>query len=1061
MESDGMNMYQNNDLGTGANASGDGQTYAVGSTDVITGFDPSKDVLDLGTDSIHNQIGVDTAEGFAMLHMFDGSKSTLLEGVYLKDLSAGNFAPIADAHLQQDLSAALAYENGTGLVRGNTVYVRSHEAGLEEVVDFNPATDKISMFYLSVRGDQKLNFVAEDTAEGARFFSPITGQSLTLRGVSMTELDSSHFEWRANQLEDNVAGRMGLADEIAGFTYENIYSGKSVAMAGLVDRAPYHSQPEYTGTPIAGGSGGDTGGEGTGDDTGGSDNDAPIGVTVTVTGGSVTEGDPGMPHMHGDGTSHTHDDGHRYIVFNVSLDAPAAEELTLNYATTDGLAVADATNSVAWDYHEKTGTLVFAPGEQTKAVSVAVHPDDLVELTETFTLKVSGENITGDLVATGIIYDNDKADPTDGDMGGGDTGGDGAPNSGAFVPSIASQWGEGFVVETTFTPTEAVDGWTVQMRIPGEITNIWNADIVSRDGDVYTLTSKTYNASVAAGQSIGFGFQVAGPDTSITVIGQDSGGGDPGGDMGDGGDMGSDTGGDHGGGDMGDGGDTGGDGSPSAGAFSPSISSQWGSGYNVETTFAPEEAVDGWTVQMRIPGEIVNIWNADIVSQDGDVYTLTSKDYNAKLAAGQAISFGFQVQGTDANIEVIGQDNTDTGGDTGGDTDGNTGSDNGGDTDADTGGDTGGSGNDGGKVGGGDILNGPLSTLGTDIVDADGMKVDLKGVNWFGFETDIGVLHGLWARNMEDMLDEIADFGFNMIRLPFAGELAVNDTIASGINTAENPVLAGMTSLEVMGEFLDAAAERGFGVLLDMHRTTPGNGPEGGGRIPDVDSFLDQWATIAETFGDHPAVIGFDLYNEPHGYTWEEWAPIAEQAGNMLLESHPDELIIVEGVETYQGESHWWGGNLQGVADRPVILSADDKLVYSPHEYATSVFEQPYFNEAGYDPETTLPGIFRENWGFIEEEGIAPLLLGEFGSTFDNQTDREWAPVLTDYLLENDIDWAIWSWNPNSGDTQGVVLDDWKTPRLDAFTYLLDPLLAEAPQDPVNDVMSSEDTMVL
>ena len=149
------------------------------------------------------------------------------------------------------------------------------------------------------------------------------------------------------------------------------------------------------------------------------------------------------------------------------------------------------------------------------------------------------------------------------------------------------------------------------------------------------------------------------------------------------------------------------------------------------------------------------------------------------------------------------------------------------------------------------------------------------------------------------------------------------------------------------------------------------------------------------------------------------------------------------------------------MADRPVILSADDKLVYSPHEYATSVFEQPYFNEAGYDPETTLPGIFRENWGLIEEEGIAPLLLGEFGSTLDNQTDREWAPVLTDYLLENDIDWAIWSWNPNSGDTQGVVLDDWKTPRQDAFTYLLDPLLAEAPQDPMNEVMSSEDTMVL
>ena len=233
--------------------------------------------------------------------------------------------------------------------------------------------------------------------------------------------------------------------------------------------------------------------------------------------------------------------------------------------------------------------------------------------------------------------------------------------------------------------------------------------------------------------------------------------------------------------------------------------------------------------------------------------------------------------------------------------------------------------------------------------------------------------------------------------------------------------------------------------LLDMHRTTPGNGPEAGGTIPDVDTFLDQWATMADMFGDHPAVIGFDLYNEPHGYGWDEWASIAEQAGNMLLESHPDELIIVEGVETYQGESHWWGGNLQGVVDRPVELNVDNKLVYSPHEYATSVFEQPYFTEAGYDPETTLPEIFSENWGFIEEQGIAPLLVGEFGSIFDNQTDQEWGPVLADYLLENDIDWAMWSWNPNSGDTGGVVQGDWQTPREEAFTYLLDLLLAEEP----------------
>ncbi|MEO0764212.1 MAG: Calx-beta domain-containing protein, partial [Pseudomonadota bacterium] len=90
------------------------------------------------------------------------------------------------------------------------------------------------------------------------------------------------------------------------------------------------------------------------------------------------------------------------------------ETVTLSYATADGTAVADTTSDTAWDYHETTGTLVFAPGEQTRTVTVAVHPDTLVEETETFTLSVSGEGITGTLEATGTILDNDVAEPDGG-----------------------------------------------------------------------------------------------------------------------------------------------------------------------------------------------------------------------------------------------------------------------------------------------------------------------------------------------------------------------------------------------------------------------------------------------------------------------------------------------------------------------------------------------------------------------------------------------------------------------------------------------------------------------
>ncbi len=384
---------------------GGGQTFAVGQTNLVRDFEPTKDILDVGASSIHNQIPVDTPDGFMMMNMFNDNQSLLLQDVYLADLYPESFAPIGDSHLQQDLSAILAYEDGSGLVRANTVYPRSHQAGLVEIVDFNPATDKINFFYLAVRGDGQLNFAVEDTPQGARFYSPLTGQSLTLRDVSFSELASSHFEWRANQLEDNVASRMGLTDVVANFQIvsENVFSGKSVAMAGGVDRAPYHSgqgYEDYTGSPIGAGSGD----AGTG---GGAGSDTP--VDVTVTGGSVTEGDPGTPHVHDDGTSHVHDDGHRFITFEVALSAPATETVTLSYATEDGTAIADTSSDVAWDYHETTGTLAFAPGDRIKTVAVAVHPDTEAEDTETFALRVAGDNVTGVLHAVGTILDSDVA----------------------------------------------------------------------------------------------------------------------------------------------------------------------------------------------------------------------------------------------------------------------------------------------------------------------------------------------------------------------------------------------------------------------------------------------------------------------------------------------------------------------------------------------------------------------------------------------------------------------------------------------------------------------------
>ena len=57
------------------------------------------------------------------------------------------------------------------------------------------------------------------------------------------------------------------------------------------------------------------------------------------------------------------------------------------------------------------------------------------------------------------------------------------------------------------------------------------------------------------------------------------------------------------------------------------------------------------------------------------------------------------------------------------------------------------------------------------IVDKNGKEVWLTGVNWFGFNTGSGVFDGVWAINLKKALGEIADHGFNLLRVPVSVEI--------------------------------------------------------------------------------------------------------------------------------------------------------------------------------------------------------------------------------------------------------------------------------------------------
>jgi len=365
-----------------------------------------------------------------------------------------------------------------------------------------------------------------------------------------------------------------------------------------------------------------------------------------------------------------------------------------------------------------------------------------------------------------------------------------------------------------------------------------------------------------------------------------------------------------------------------------------------------------------------------------------------------------------------------------------------------------------------------LSVEGNKIVDINGNEVILAGVNWFGLETQNGFPHGIWARDLESVLQQCKDLGFNCFRIPWSNDnLFGNKVISqgsygtdpiSGVSPMNVAVSKVDTPIEVLDILVEWCQENDMKIILDNHtREQDQYLEEKLWFTPEVstEQWIADWVSLATRYKDYSAVIGMDLNNEPNGTIdnaegakWGsgdefDWRLAAEDCGNAILEVNPNVLILVEGIEAYTKPngtetSYWWGGNLQGARDYPVRLNDPSKLVYSPHEYGPTVFAQDWFTASDF-PEN-MTGIWEEQFNFLNSSGTAPLLIGELGIKGEGGLDEIWFQEFINFIKEQKLHYTFWAFNPNSGDTGGIVSDDWYSVVQWKMDYLK-PIL----QDPI------------
>lgn len=368
-----------------------------------------------------------------------------------------------------------------------------------------------------------------------------------------------------------------------------------------------------------------------------------------------------------------------------------------------------------------------------------------------------------------------------------------------------------------------------------------------------------------------------------------------------------------------------------------------------------------------------------------------------------------------------------------------------------------------------------LHVEGNKIVDKDGKEVWLTGANWFGFNTGSGVFDGVWSCNMKTAFKNMADRGINFLRVPISVQI-INEWAAgiypkAQVNDFVNPELKGKNSLQLLDIAMSNCKEYGIKVMIDIH-SAPSAAM--GHTIPlwydgsfTTEDFYKALEWITDRYKNDDTLLAIDLKNEPHGNPnqsaefakWDNskdktnWKYVAEEAGKKVLAINPNLLIMVEGVEAYPKPGYdytakdawgaeskyyftWWGGSLRGVKDYPVNLGTGKKqLVYSPHDYGPLVYKQSWFYD-GFTKETLYNDCWKDNWAFIHEQNIAPLLMGEWGGFMDGGPNEKWMVALRDYMIENKIHHTFWCYNANSGDTGGLVTHDFITWEEDKYALL-------------------------
>ena len=303
-----------------------------------------------------------------------------------------------------------------------------------------------------------------------------------------------------------------------------------------------------------------------------------------------------------------------------------------------------------------------------------------------------------------------------------------------------------------------------------------------------------------------------------------------------------------------------------------------------------------------------------------------------------------------------------------------------------------------------------VRVVGNRLVDPDGKEVWLQGVNAGGMET---IPNG--DQIVKSAVVAMDEWKANCIRLP------INEAHWFGTSPYQND--KGVAFRAACDKIVRLAANRGAYVVIDLHRF----------RAPKAEH-IDFWKACAEHYKDHPAVL-FDLFNEPHGISWEVW----RNGGFVGAAGKVDESAFLSEEEKRKNQGFESVG-MQALVDAVRSTGAKNVVIAGGLHWANDLtgieseaIEKGEAKSYRLD-DTTGNGVmyawhtyhWHKGWGrLLPVAAKHPIFLGEVGAapreemTFIPLAQKEdpytFSPDMLGFIQKYRINWTGWCFHPKAG----------------------------------------------